>query len=99
MPRESGEARHVRAELLIGGRVQGVFFRSTTHDVAQSLNLSGYVRNRADGRVEAVFEGPERQVRQAVAWCREGPRSARVEEVDVQWRDPTGEFIGFGVRH
>jgi acylphosphatase len=89
--------RQVRAEVVIRGRVQGVWFRGTTRDKAASLGLTGYVRNRPDGSVEAVFEGPEREVQEAVAWCRIGPPLARVESVEVAWCAPTGEFKEFSV--
>jgi len=77
--------------------VQGVWFRGTTREVARSLGLSGYVRNLPDGRVEAVFEGPEHAVREAVEWCRRGPPAARVDSVDVTWGAPTGQYSGFSV--
>ena len=84
-----------RAEVIISGRVQGVWFRSSTVDMARSLGLKGWVRNRPDRRVEAVFEGPEHEVRQAVSWCYRGPTMARVESVDVKWKEPTGEYPEF----
>jgi len=87
-----------RARLLISGRVQGVWFRGTTRDVAQSLGLEGWVRNLPDGRVEAVFEGPKDKVQQAIAWCHKGPRYARVESVEVNWEQPEGLSGGFRVR-
>ncbi len=93
------EEKHLRAEVVIGGRVQGVWFRGTTRDTALSLGLRGYVCNLPDGRVKAVFEGPHRKVRAAVTWCHRGPRLADVESVDVRWAEPTGEFRGFSVRH
>lgn len=88
----------VRAKLLISGRVQGVFFRGTTRRRATSLGVSGWVRNLPDGRVEAVFEGPEDDVRNMISWCHSGPRSARVESVDVNWQEPRGE-TGFSVTY
>jgi acylphosphatase len=81
----------VRAHLVIGGRVQGVWFRASTRDVAQKLGLSGWVRNLESGAVEAVFEGPRDRVEEAVAWCRQGPAGARVGRCDVTWGDPEGE--------
>ena len=87
-----------RAEALISGRVQGVWFRGSTVSEARRLGLVGWVRNLPDGRVQALFEGPEQKVRTAVSWCHEGPRSARVDSVAVTWRDATGEFAGFDVR-
>jgi acylphosphatase len=83
--------------VVIGGRVQGVGFRATCQWRAQDLGLAGWVRNRADGRVEAVFEGPPEAVEEMVAWCRVGPRAAAVAEVDISTEDPSGEE-GFAVR-
>lgn len=85
--------------MVISGRVQGVFFRATTRRKAQQTDLTGWVRNRPDGKVEAVFEGPTAAVRKMVSWCHEGPRMAQVESVDVDWSEPTGEFGGFSVRY
>ncbi len=96
---KSSEVRHLRAEVLISGRVQGIWFRGTTQQTALSLGLTGYVRNRPDGRVEAVFEGPERSVRRAVSWCHKGPRFAQVESVEVEWKEPTGQYTDFSVRY
>jgi acylphosphatase len=61
------------------------------------MNLTGWVRNLWDGRVEAVFEGEEQAVRQLVAWCQHGKRPARVENVEVSYEEATGEFKGFRV--
>ena len=98
-PDQASETDRVRAEVLISGRVQGVFFRSNTRQRARSLGLVGYVRNRRDGRVKAVFEGNEPDVKKIVSWCHEGPGSARVESVEVEWEEPEGKFSGFQVRH
>ena len=81
----------VRAHLWVSGRVQGIFYRATCQEVAQRLNLCGWVRNAPDGRVEAVAEGPKASVEQLVAWCRRGPPGARVTGVDVTWETPEGE--------
>ncbi|MCD6416878.1 MAG: acylphosphatase [Planctomycetes bacterium] len=88
----------IRAEVVISGRVQGVFFRSATVRQAGKFGVSGWVRNRRDGKVEAVFEGLRSNVRALVAWCHKGPSSARVEDVSVSWEDYRGEFSGFSVR-
>lgn len=87
-----------RAHVLIFGRVQGVNFRAATQRHAQSLNVHGYIRNLPDGRVEAVFEGDEASVQQAIDWCHSGPPVADVDHVEVDWQAPTGEFNGFSVR-
>jgi acylphosphatase len=68
----------------IRGRVQGVWYRGWTVDQARRLGLSGWVRNRRDGSVEAVFSGPEQAVRAAIELCRQGPPAAQVREVTEQ---------------
>ena len=77
--------------------MQGVFYRATCRDRAASLKLSGWVRNRADGVVEAVAEGGKSEVESFIDWCRQGPREARVDEVDVTWENPGGEKGGFRI--
>jgi acylphosphatase len=72
----------VRVRVVVRGRVQGVFFRDTTRRRAQQRGVGGWVRNRPDGAVEAVFEGPSDQVEGMVDFCREGPRGALVEEIE-----------------
>ena len=87
-----------RARLRIHGRVQGVWYRASTERQARALGLSGWVRNRVDGTVEAVAEGPRATVEQLVAWCHEGPPAARVTAVDVMWEEALGDLPPFGVR-
>ena len=77
--------------VVITGRVQGVFFRATCASLAREAGLAGSVRNRADGAVEAVFEGGDEAVDRLVAWCRRGPDHAHVETVEVAPEDPIGE--------
>jgi len=81
--------------VFISGRVQGVYFRAHTQRLAQKLGLRGFVRNLPDGRVEAVFEGEEPQIQEMIRWCHQGPRQARVSQVDVQWEDFQGDFEDF----
>ncbi|MDH3454896.1 MAG: acylphosphatase [Desulfuromonadales bacterium] len=88
----------VRAELLIRGRVQGVFFRQSTRETANRLGLTGWVKNCPDGSVAAVFEGETTAIDAAIAWCRQGPPAAGVSEVEVDWQDFRGEFSGFDIR-
>jgi acylphosphatase len=85
-----------RVRVRISGRVQGVFFRAEARSRAESLGLAGWARNAADGSVEAVFEGDEGRVRSMVDWCRRGPSGARVDNVEVETEEPTGE-TGFRV--
>jgi acylphosphatase len=89
----------VRAHVFISGMVQGVFFRSETRDEAKKLGVKGWVRNLSDGRVEAVFEGEEKSVKELIEFCRRGPPGARVTDVDIIWENYTGEFRNFEVRY
>lgn len=77
--------------MLVRGRVQGVGFRIAAVERARLLGVAGWVRNRADGGVEAVFEGPAGRVDSMVEWCRRGPRGARVESVEERAEAPQGE--------
>ena len=86
-----------RAEVVVRGAVQGVFFRAETRDRARSLGLAGWVRNAADGSVEGVFEGEDERVESMVEWCRRGPRGARVDDVEVTWSEALAED-GFSIR-
>ena len=83
--------------MVVSGRVQGVFFRDETRRRARSLGVAGWVANRPDGFVEAVFEGRRDAVESMVEWCRRGPSGARVDDVETAWEDPCGED-GFAVR-
>jgi acylphosphatase len=82
-----------RVRVVVSGRVQGVFFRATCASLAREAGLAGTVRNLADGRVEATFEGPDVAVDRLVEWCRRGPDRARVDHVEVVPEDPVGERI------
>jgi len=86
-----------RVHLVVSGRVQGVFYRATCVREAERRGLAGWVRNLPDGRVEAAIEGPEAEVEAMVAWCRQGPPAARVDEMTVQ-DEPLAGGAGFVVR-
>jgi acylphosphatase len=88
---------NIRLHLIIEGRVQGVFFRDSTRRQAQSLGVTGWVRNLRNGNVEVVAEGPEDRVRPFADWCRRGPSAARVERVQEDQEAWTGEFDSFDV--
>ena len=90
-------ADHVRAHVLISGRVQGVNFRAHTRDEAKRAGLEGWVKNLADGRVEAVFEGTRAGVQRLVTWCYSGPPAAEIEHVEVEWEPPTNKEGPFGI--
>lgn len=90
---------NVRARVVVEGRVQGVAFRASTQQMARRLGLAGWVRNLDNGDVEAAFEGPPETVESAVAWCRQGPPSARVTGCQVSW-EPVGDAsLPFEIRY
>ena len=91
--------KRVRAHVIISGRVQGVFFRVETQRAAEGFGVFGWVRNKRDGTVEAVIEGRQQDVDAMLSWCRQGPRMARVDEVEVKWQDYTGEYKGFDITY
>ena len=89
----------VRARVRVTGRVQGVCYRQSTVEMAAPLGLTGWVRNLPDGSVEALFEGERAVVEQAIAWCRQGPPRAIVDELTVEWLDGPAECAGFVTRY
>jgi len=86
----------IRRRVVAHGRVQGVFFRDSTRRLAQQHGVAGWVSNRGDGAVEAVFEGEEGAVERLVAFMRRGPRGAQVESVELTDEEPEG-LAGFNV--
>ena len=87
----------MRKRVVAHGRVQGVFFRDSTRERAEAAGVAGWVTNRPDGAVEAVFEGDAGAVDRLVAWMEHGPRSAEVSEIEVNEEEPEG-LRGFDVR-
>lgn len=87
----------VCARLHITGRVQGVWYRASTRERAQALGLVGTVRNRPDGSVFAVAQGPRPAVERLIDWCHDGPPRARVARVDVSWIDPDPLLLDFSI--
>jgi acylphosphatase len=78
----------IARRLLIQGRVQGVFFRESLRQEAERLGVTGWVRNRADGDVEALIQGAPKAVETLAAWAHRGPPAARVDQVDIRLDDP-----------
>ncbi|WP_247001810.1 acylphosphatase [Halosolutus gelatinilyticus] len=87
-----------RAHVFVSGKVQGVFYRATTRETAREHGVDGWVKNLQDGRVEAVFEGPENAVESMIEFCHEGSPAADVNDVAVEYEEPRGEE-GFEVRY
>ncbi len=86
-----------RVQVIIRGRVQGVYFRAAAQREAKRLGITGWVKNRQDGTVEVLAEGDEDAIRELTSWANHGPSAARVDSVDVRWRGYTGEFPEFSI--
>ena len=87
-----------RIRVIVFGEVQGVAFRASALRMAEGLGLHGWVRNLADGRVEALFEGATEDVEKALAWCRHGPAFARVTGATAHEEAAAGDLAGFTIR-
>jgi len=86
-----------RLHIIVSGRVQGVWFRASTRDKALNLGLAGQVWNRADGRVEIIAEGREDDLRLLLRWCEDGSAGARVDALENDWAQYSGDFDGFEI--
>jgi len=86
-----------RANIFVSGLVQGVFFRDHTQRWATSLNLTGWVRNLRDGRVEILAEGDKEKIDELISRLNEGPPSSQVDSVNVKWEEYKGEFEDFRI--
>jgi acylphosphatase len=87
----------VRVHIFVSGKVQGVFFRSETRTEAYRRHVAGWIRNLPDGRVEAVFEGEEKDVHRLVEFCQKGPAGAEVSKTEESAEAYTGEFKDFRI--
>jgi acylphosphatase len=92
------KSERVRAHVWVKGRVQGVGFRAHVEYYARQIGVTGWVRNVGRDTVEAVAEGERAPVERFIVMMKEGPRASRVDESNVEWENPTGEFREFGVR-
>jgi acylphosphatase len=95
----SDDGLRVRAHVWVQGRVQGVGFRAYVEYSARQIGgLTGWVRNVGYGTVEAIAEGERAKVERIIEAMKQGPRASRVDEAKVEWEEPTGEFVKFGMR-
>jgi acylphosphatase len=83
--------------IMVSGKVQGVYYRDYTRKKAMSLNLRGYAKNLADGRVEVLARGPRDALEQLIDFCRQGSPAAEVRDLRAQWQSPGYEAAGFGI--
>ncbi len=85
--------------LIIHGRVQMVLFRDSTKRKARQLCLTGWVGNKSDGTVKIIAEGEEKKLAELIKWCYNGPIIARVDKIDIQWQEATGQFDKFEIKY
>ena len=88
-----------RVNIIVHGRVQGVFYRARTKEMAIELELNGWVNNRIDGTVEIVAEGNKENLERLVVWSQHGPKHAHVTKVEVKWQPFVDEFSDFTVKY
>lgn len=86
-----------RVELKIYGRVQGVFYRDRARRRAIKFNIIGFVKNESDGTVFIAAEGGEENLKKFIEWCYNGPILAKVNKIDVEWKQAIGEFKNFDI--
>lgn len=89
----------LQAHLKITGKVQGVFFRSNAREKAESLGLTGYVKNILDGSVEAVLQGGKNQIESFISWTKEGSSSAKVNNIAINWQSLEKKFSSFRINY
>ena len=89
-----------QVRIKVTGSVQGVFYRANTQEQAQSLGITGWVRNESDGSVSILAQGDETALRKLVQWCKQGPPGARVDDMQVSFEDaPAEKLEGFEIRY
>ena len=91
--------KKTRAHVFIRGKVQGVYFRQNTKQVATKHKVNGWVRNLLDGRVEAIFEGDNIDVDKVIEWCHVGPQNSIVDDVEVRFEKYNDEFASFTIKN
>ena len=79
--------------------VQGVWFRAFTERTARAVGLKGWVKNLPDGSVEVLMEGARAAIEMVILECKKGPPSSRVDNIEIKWDEPTGEFDSFKATH
>lgn len=88
-----------KVQVIISGRVQGVWFRANTKNKAEQLGITGWVRNTDDGKVEALFEGEDDNIKEMIEWCKHGPTMAKVTDVRVKRNPDQDECNSFSIKY
>ena len=89
----------INVHVIISGHVQGVWYRASTKQKAEQLGITGWVRNTADGCVEAVFEGEEKKVEELIRWCHHGPPLAKIDKVEIKNQKSINGFNDFLIKY
>lgn len=89
----------IRVHVVISGKVQGVFYRASTKEKADTLGITGWVKNMPGGKVEAVFQGDEQQVQKMIEWCWNGPPQSQVIDIKVRREPLSDNFFSFNIRY
>jgi acylphosphatase len=97
-PKENSPLSFSQVRLVVSGSVQGVFFRVWVREIAEKLNLNGFVRNTEDGKVEIVAEGKKEDLEKLIDLSYQGPPSAKVTKIDLQWLEDEPTFNHFEIR-
>ena len=84
--------------LIISGVVQGVFYRASAQAQARKLSLTGFVRNLPEGTVELIAQGEEADLKRFIDWCSKGPSGARIDHIEVEWKELETKFNSFNIR-
>lgn len=87
----------MQIRVIVYGSVQGVFFRHSARQLAQTLGLVGWIKNNPDGSVEAVAQGQKEKLVEFIGWCKKGPSLADVEKIEVDWKQVRQELVGFEI--
>ena len=88
-----------RLELIISGKVQGIFFRKFIKEKADLLNLRGFVQNEPNGTLKAIAEGEENKLKELVIYAKTGPKLAQITDLKTSWSNPTNEFKQFDIKY
>ena len=88
-----------QAQLIISGKVQGVFYRASCQEVAQRLGLAGWARNLSTGQVEVLAQGEKEKIEKLIEWCKKGPPGAKIAKIDTNWQNIKESLSDFEIRY
>lgn len=89
----------MRVHVIISGKVQGVWYRASTKQMADQIGITGWVRNTSEGNVEAIFEGEKKLINEMIEWCNQGPPLAKVDNVTIKKMENEKNFDSFMIKY